>query len=73
MKTKLLSILVLTLCLGFISSCNKEECPELFKEGCDLDTRYRPVCGCNGKTYANKTYAECAGVEYIDGECLDQQ
>ena len=30
---------------------------------------YVPVCGCNNKTYANSSYAECAGVDYVNGSC----
>jgi len=33
---------------------------------------YRPVCGCNGTTYANKCMAEKAGViKLTDGKCND--
>lgn len=72
MKTKLFAILTFFALSFSITGC-KEECEELYKEGCDVDSKYRPVCGCNGKTYANSTYADCAGVEYTDGKCEDQQ
>ncbi|MEN8927232.1 MAG: hypothetical protein ABF242_04160 [Flavobacteriales bacterium] len=53
------------------TSCKKplDSCTEFFEQGCDTTTEYEPVCGCNEKTYANKTYAECAGVDYVDGAC----
>ena len=31
---------------------------------------YRPVCGCNEKTYGNACMAECHGItQYTPGEC----
>lgn len=31
---------------------------------------YRPVCGCNDKTYGNACMAECHGItQYTPGEC----
>lgn len=69
MKTKLLTILSLVAVFS-LTNC-KEECEELYEKGCVVDSKYRPVCGCNGKTYANSTYADCAGISYTDGKCAE--
>lgn len=54
-----------------VSSCKKPlgKCDEFFEKGCATTEDYTPVCGCNDKTYANKSFAECAGVEYVNGSC----
>ncbi len=36
---------------------------------CDCTFMYEPVCGENGQTYINACYAQCAGVDYIAGDC----
>ena len=67
MKTNILSFLVVVSFL--FMSCSKDECEELYNEGCVTTQDYTPVCGCNGKTYANKSIAECAQVSYTEGAC----
>ena len=37
---------------------------------CPLDL-WAPVCGENGVTYAYDCFAECEGIEFTDGECID--
>lgn len=68
------SVLITSVLLAFMaiaSSCNKPlgKCEEFFEQDCNVTSDYAPVCGCNDKTYANKSYADCAGVEYVNGSC----
>ena len=68
MKANILSLLFLSAVVSF--SCNKkDECEEFYTEGCVTTQEYEPVCGCNGKTYANKSIAECAQIDYTEGAC----
>lgn len=71
MKLNLFIISALLIGTSLFTSCGKDECEELFKEDCVTTQEYEPVCGCNGKTYANKSVADCSGVEYTDGKCAE--
>ena len=73
MKKNLLIAASIIFAVAMFSNCTKPlgDCEEFFEKDCVVDaTYYQAVCGCNGKTYANSTYAECAQVEYEDGACF---
>jgi hypothetical protein len=54
----------------FSNQSFKSNCTESPKQDCICTMDYKPVCGCNQKTYANACSAECAGIMYYkSGKC----
>ncbi len=49
---------------------NKADCPLYCDRNCNCPEYERPVCGIDGRTYRNRCYLSCAGVEFAgEGEC----
>ncbi len=68
MKKLIFSVLTMALCQA---TCKKAaDCKGPATPDCVCTMQYDPVCGCDGKEYANPCLAGCAGIKnYTKGPC----
>lgn len=69
---------LIAMCLSLMAAtCSKdseeEACAEREVEDCMCTMEYKPVCGCNKKTYGNSCDASCHGIDdYTEGACPEE-
>lgn len=71
------SILVMMSLSLMAATCSRDTeetaCAEREVEDCMCTMEYKPVCGCNNKTYGNACDASCHGIDdYTEGECPEK-
>ncbi len=69
MKNSILICFILALFVA--CNCDDENnCEAIDNTDCVCPEYWEPLCGCDGITYSNICFLECAGIEeYEEGEC----
>lgn len=69
-KTFIISAILLTCLCCSKKASSVDQCIEKPNDGRACILVYKPVCGCNNKTYGNACEAESKGItKYTEGEC----
>lgn len=70
MWVKQIRLSIIILGMAVLYGCSKEDCREEKKDDCLVTFELNPVCGCNGVTYDNPSFALCSGIDdYTMGAC----